>query len=195
VGAPGGRSSDSTKEITVSQTPLVFNGVNGASGDYLLPPMTADQVAALARGEPPDAGHRHELQARRLRDREARFGVLEGIDPKDLAQTGWGVVFAHDADPRIRAALAPLLEFRKSQAGARKEHYYREYSGTDGYRPGESKPRFLARHGACTGMPADPEKVPYYLLLVGDPEVIPYRFQYQLDVEYAVGRLHFDTLE
>jgi hypothetical protein len=86
--------------------------------------------------------------------------------------------------------LQPLLEHRKAQAGAR----YHEYGGQDGYRPQESKTAFLARHKHGPG-PPDPERLPYYLLLVGDPEAIPYRFQYLLDVQFAVGRISFDTID
>jgi hypothetical protein len=94
-----------------------------------------------------------------------------------------------------------LLELRRKQA-TQKNSYYREYTDKDGYRPGESKQQFLARLPHCVGNgrgvgpgPADPTRVPYYLLIVGDPEAIPYRFQYQLDVQYAVGRIHFHSLD
>jgi len=171
---------------------LTFNGIDATTGGYLQPPMTVEELSRLARGEVIDPQHLAELEARRQQDTEGHYGVKEGIDPKDLAQTGWGVIFAYNADPAIREALSPLLELRRQQAGAKYELHYREYSGAEGYRPNESKPAFLARHGAGPGV-VDPDKIPYYLLLVGDPETIPYRFQYQLDVQYAVGRVHFDT--
>ena len=183
---------------------LAFNGVDGAGGGYLLPPLSAREVARVARGErlagDPLPGiqerraYREDLRRwhRYLLDAPGGRGTAEGIDPRDLAQAGWGVVFAHDADPAVREALGELLAHRKAQAGARKERYYREFAGPDGYRPGESKGAFLARHGAGPG-PADPRRVPYYLLLVGGPEALPWAFQYQLDVQYAVGRLHLPT--
>ncbi len=40
-----------------------------------------------------------------------------------------------------------------------------------------------------------PQKVPYYLLLVGGPERIPFEFGQFLSLEYAVGLLHFDTVD
>ena len=41
----------------------------------------------------------------------------------------------------------------------------------------------------------DPAIVPYYLLLIGPPNLIPFEFQYLLGIEYAVGRLAFDKAE
>jgi hypothetical protein len=174
---------------------FVFNGIDGATGEYLVPPLSPAELARLAQGEVIDPAHLAELKARHRRDTEPSYAPLEGIDPRELGQTGWGVVFAHNADPGVRDALKELLEHRKGQAARTRESYYKEYTGASGYRagdPNESKRTFLARGGAAAGMPADPEKVPYYLLLVGDPATIPYRFQYQLDVEYAVGRLWFE---
>jgi hypothetical protein len=176
----------------MSQADLCFNGIDGSTGSYLTPPLASADVSALARGESFDPAHLAELRNRHQRDTEASFGPVEGVNPKDLASAGWGVLFAHDSPPGVRQALQLLLDHRKAQAAREREHYYKEYVGPTGFRPTDSKRSFLARGGAAAGMPADPEKVPYYLLLVGDPETIPYSFQYQLDVEYAVGRLWFE---
>jgi hypothetical protein len=119
---------------------------------------------------------------------DSSFEPLGRIDPLDLAQAGWGVVFAETADPAVRAALEPLLARRRGQAGT----LFREFTGADGYRAGESKFDFLGRARVAPG-PIDPRRVPYYLLLVGSGAQIPFSFQCQLGLEYAVGRLAFDT--
>jgi hypothetical protein len=175
---------------------LWFNGLDGRQGSYLLPPAPPRQLADLARGITDDRARVRELQAWVARgEGKARRGLKEGLDPGKLEEAGWGVIFASSADiAPLREALAPLLDLRRAQAGKKSERFFRELAGDDGYRDGESKVAFLARHGAGPG-PADPEKVPYYLLLVGDPEAIPFWFQYQLDVQYAVGRLCFDEIE
>lgn len=175
---------------------LTFNGIDGASGDYLLPPASPGDISRIAQGEKLDEAHLRELGYWFQRTTEATMGPKEGIDPRKLEESGWGVVFAfQDTEkvPAIKEALSELLNHRQAQANRLAERY-REYIGPAAYRPGESKTAFLARHGVGPG-PADPDRVPYYLLIVGDPDTIPYRFQYQLDVQYAVGRIHFDTLD
>jgi hypothetical protein len=176
---------------------LVFNGIDGATGGYLLPNLTPQDVGKLARGEKLDPQHVKELKWWHDRVSMSHLGPKEGVDPKNLAETGWGLIVAFSDDDQVvkrtaatLEALSPLLNLRRNQAGDR----YREYTGSKAYRPEETKSAFLARHGMGPG-PADPDKVPYYLLIVGDPEAVPYRFQYQLDVQYAVGRIHFDAVE
>jgi hypothetical protein len=175
--------------------PLYVNGIDGATGAYLLPPLPPEIVARVATGERLEERDLAALRARHAAATATYLGVVAGVDPTKLAEAGWGVVFPHDVDRAIREALQPLLDHRRAEASLVESGRYREYSGADGYRPGERSTEFLARHGIAPGQPASPDTMPYYLLLVGDPEQIPYRFQYQLDVTFAVGRIAFDTPE
>ncbi|TMQ09281.1 MAG: hypothetical protein E6J90_07495 [Deltaproteobacteria bacterium] len=180
-------------------TRLICNGIDATTGEYLVPPIDAHRLARVATGDRLAGDEIADLQNKSLQARRSSFTVVEGVDPNDLAQTGWAAVFPAVADDdalrqaAIRDALAPLLQHRRAQATAAAD-LYREYAGELGYRTGETKQQYLARLGAGPG-PARPQKVPYYLLLIATPEEIPYRIQYQLDVHYAVGRIAFDTFE
>jgi hypothetical protein len=175
---------------------LYVNGINGATGGYLLDPVTPQEVLRAALHEQTDPFHLRVLQAKWRQESQPSFAPMEGLNPFNLAEVGWGVVFPCGADPAVKDALRPLLEHRQRAAG----RYFKDYSGPDAYRQetpdssGETALSFLSRHGAGPG-PADPQNVPYYLLLVGNPTDIPYEFQYQMDVQYAVGRLWFETPE
>ena len=112
------------------------------------------------------------------------FGIPFGMNVEKLDEAGWGVIFHEDTSHDIRAALEPLIAARKKQAGVRAKVL--------DFKKGEQTRSWYQRHRMSAGN-VDPEIVPYYLLLVGPPELIPYEFQYLLGVEYAVGRLAFDS--
>ena len=118
-----------------------------------------------------------------------------GGDPSRVEEVGWAILFPADMRPTLREeikeALQPLLDLRSSQAG----DLFRLCEGTAAYRRGERKDQYCDRIGIGPGA-ADPQEFPYYVMLVGSPEDIPYQFQYQLDVMRGVGRLDFeDDLE
>jgi hypothetical protein len=156
------------------------------------------------------------------------LGVVPWIDPRNLQQTGWGVIFPQympsERVAKIKEALSPLLCHRLIQVdlahlGLNQDVLYTKsldvllalrdekdfhpkwqelfqiYDDKGGYRPNDTARLFLNREGrqADPSKPVDPAagKVPYYLLLVGGPEEIPFEFQYGLDVQFAVGRIDF----
>jgi len=177
----------------INSETLFFNGIDGVSGNYSLPPLSPQQFSDAITG----AAAENDPEQETLRSyyeqycKGSHYGIKEGHDEKKLEESGWGVIFAHDENPAVIEALRPLLDWRKAQAG----QYYKEYTGGQGgFRPADSKSTWLGRQGGSAG-PVDPEVVPYYLMIVGNPERIPYRFQSLLDVQYAVGRIHFDTLD
>ncbi len=116
------------------------------------------------------------------------FAVEGGIDANDLEQAGWGVLFSSGVSPAIKDALKPLFDHRKARADP-----FVVFDGETGYRPGDTAQNWLKRRGVRMDV-VDPENgVPFYLLLVGPPEEMPFEFQYYLDLYWAVGRLWFDT--
>lgn len=168
-----------------------FNGVHEKTGKYLLPPLSTEELAELVRKTyVPQAflGKLAEWLARFAIDDPRRKPVVDTERPWDLSETGWGVIFGPRVDRATRLAIEELIEHRREQVGPARPDYVR----ISEYREGEGTYDFLLRNRANPTMAADPDRFPFYLLLVGDPESLPFRFQYELDIQYAVGRLYFD---
>ncbi len=209
---------------------LVFNGINGVSGEYGQPPMPSQQLARLISGNPTAedfqgfVAHQKHLStltslskrldkvtddqlalqeaAEEVELAELKFKstfqeqiksspVKPGAgDPSRIEDVGWAVLFPAEMNPTLREnikeALKPLLDLRQQQAGEK----FQIYQGGKAYRPGERKDKFCERLNVGQGA-ADPTEMPFYVMLVGTPNDISYRFQYQLDVMRGVGRLDF----
>jgi Peptidase family C25 len=115
-------------------------------------------------------------------------------DPMDLTQTGWTVLFPSDADPAIREALKPLLDWRQNQV--KDDKLFKIFDGAKGVRAGQGPASWASEKGVALVAPVSPTRgVPYYMLMVGSPQQIPFEFQAQFDLQWAVGRLHFDKVE
>jgi hypothetical protein len=173
--------------MITSDRPIFLNGVSGLTGQRLLPPLDPKRIAAIARGEIPDKPTLRWLKRVWKALTEPHLGLPFGVRPEEPRQAGWGIVFhASDSDV-LEDALSGLIEHRRAQIGDERTHVFV-------YKPGEDWRGWLARHGAEPGA-VRPDRVPYYLLLAGDPERLPFELEHMLSVERAVGRLSFDRLD
>jgi hypothetical protein len=179
------QSVESPGEEWADDRLIHLNGIDGLTGQPLVEPLSLPEVAALAGLKPPQGwiARWWENLGKKLKGKY--LGLPNDVPPGELAQTGWAVVFATDTPASIRAALQPLLSHRHAAMGSKRYHELE-------YQPGQTLEDWLKRRKVHTGE-IDPVKLPYYILLVGGPEAIPFEFQYHLDVEYAVGRLAFDN--
>jgi hypothetical protein len=152
-----------------------FNGIDAESGTPTIPAMTPEQLrdrlyAAFDAGRlaPPSAG--------------VHLGLGEGCDPERLCDAGWALV--HHADDVAAAdAVEELRQLRSADGVAARRL---------DYRTGEGVLSWLRRHGAQPGI-VRAEGVPYYLLIVGVPEHVPFSFVQELACDRAVGSLGFAT--
>ena len=165
-------------------------GVSATTGRPLAAELEDNAVESMLTGSDP----KEALKAfsEKAGDAEAQsFAVGGEFEADELDQVGWGVIFAPGVRQEIKDALKPLLDHRKQQAKP-----YVVYEGEESVLPGESAKDWLTRHGVSWVNPVNPDKgVPYFLMLVGPINEIPFEFQYALDLNWAVGRLWFDTAD
>jgi hypothetical protein len=173
---------------------LFANGVLADTGEPL--PLPEEEVFKRLAAAGTAAEEQQSTEARVGGGEE--FGLNAGLNPLELSQAGWGIVFPAGLDTTaIEQALAPLIDRRRAQAARKDERLFKIFKGDNGVRPAESVTQWLGRQGRPGVRPetVNPRAgVPYYLMLVGSPEQLPMSFQYTLDIFWAVGRLHFPTV-
>ncbi len=180
VNPPAAGNGDADRDQSASDNLVYFNGIDAETGEYAIKPQKVDDLAKLARANPQVANVRDLRGETEMRS----FGLPPGVDYGKLEEAGWGVIFHENASAELRAALAPLVDRRRQVAGSL-------FKALD-YKTGEQTRDWYRRHGITPGA-LDPEVIPYYLLIVGSPEDIPFEFQYLLGVDFAVGRLALAT--
>jgi hypothetical protein len=188
----------SVSRETINDGGLRANGVFADTGT-LLPESHESEFLHLYEDIIVDALSFPKQPLIRNQSRPKLLGPDAEIRPDDLAQTGWGILFSADMDSSsVEEAMSPLIEHRRAQTSRRRNDLFKIFRGNSGWRFGETAAEWLKRQGnPGPGLEVvNPRAgVPYYLLIVGSPDVIPMSFQYMLDIFWAVGRLHFPTIE
>jgi len=169
----------------VGKENLYINGINGISGEYLVSPLEYNQLARFIKNEQFDSTFISWLKRIWRTLSQPHLGLPWNVEPTNIHQAGWGIVFYTDEERAVKDAMMPLIEHRRRQVGDDTKVKILDY------RNGEEYFDWLARYRVGTGS-IDPTKIPYYLLLIGSPAHIPFSFGHLLNMEYAVGRLHFD---
>lgn len=166
---------------------VTTNGINGATGQYDVQPIALEDLARQIKGIPTAEIPEHVVKrGSKLRQSLFAAGLPWGFKSDDLTRVGWAIVFHTDESPEVRQALRPLIEHRRAQVG--NDALLKELD----YISGEDATTWLVRsdvswHGI------EPTKVPFYLLWIGPPQRIPYEVTHEIDSDYCVGLLDFDT--
>jgi hypothetical protein len=168
---------------------LVSMGVSASTGRPLSL-FDDSAVASMLNGSDPKSTIEG-FSGKRSDEDQISYALTGDAEADDLSQAGWGIVYAASVSQAVKEALSPLIRRRESEAKP-----FKIYDGPDAVQPGESCEDWLSRHDVSWTHVVNPDKgVPYYLLLVGSPTDIPFEFQYTLDLQWAVGRLWFETPE
>jgi hypothetical protein len=162
--------------------PLLVNALTGEP----MPAVSFDDLEAIATNRP--------VPQTRPDPSVLGFDPNAIKDPNDLTQTGWGIIFASDADPVMQAQLQPLIDLRRSNV--QDDNLCKVFSGNKGVGPNQTAGDWANQFGVSLDNQVDPSNgLPYYLLIVGSPDRISFEFQADLKSQWVVGRIYFDDIE
>ena len=99
--------------------PIEINGINGSTGEPLLPGILTDGQGQRAltwqdlldniSGENDDL---YKLSEKRIARPEESMGPIARVDPNKLEEAGWGIIYAPSITEQIKEALSPLVNLR-----------------------------------------------------------------------------------
>ena len=169
--------------MPLEKTPkLTLNGINGITGTYDVPQLTAAEFAKRLRHSPAAARVAPVATDRGRRLERRAFPLPPDIQPDDLTRAGWGIVFHVNEDTSVKRVFDPLIEWRRTVVGDKERVKLLTYT------PDDSVESWLSQYNVAWGN-VEPTLVPYYLLFVSSPSRIPYQFAQTIDAEYCVGLL------
>jgi len=178
------------------EMPVPF-GVDADTGKFLdgVTPEAIEWLASSTAVEAKSPDSTKSVLESRADPSALAFAVSGDYDANDLSQVGWGIIFPANAQPGVKEALKPLLDLRQKQVTTGGTAPFKIYEGAEGYQPGMTARQWLAARGVSLNIVDPALGVPFFLLLVGTPDEIPFEFQYQLDIFWAVGRLQLAAPE
>jgi hypothetical protein len=163
-----------------------LNGVDALTGGPLRDAQSVDRVVELAKAEFNDTSPSDREGLKTLSELKlTRNYGMDVTDLSDPAKARWGVILP-EGENAFREALQPLIDLRAMQMGSAPKIFE--------VGPDTTATQFLRDNGVERGLGAV-NNVPYYLAIIGAPQEISFRFQMELNTEYATGRLHFDSLD
>jgi hypothetical protein len=160
---------------------IVVNGMLWGKVEPLLPPIDYDEFANIMLDALGREKEHFRADTNYALSSLATRGAFEFRSPdlNDPLEVKWALLLPPRSPETeaIAAALEPLVKHRRGQV------IFSPSSPTSTF-PEE----WILDHYSQI----DDDERPYYMLLAGNLEAIPFRFQYLLDVQAAVGRLSFD---
>jgi hypothetical protein len=157
--------------MTDQERLLYLNGLDATTGFPLIDPVPYDELVQQVVDTYPPEQRREERETYR-RWRLAPFAEYRLDDP---TQAGWGLLVNADEADAMKERLASLISHR----GGRLLLYR-----------GEPVHVWKEQHHADA---INPNRFPYYVLIAGSPNKVPYELQFSLAVLQAVGRIDFDA--